>query len=66
MNTCRTCGCVITPTATHCRAHRQVRLAGERNPQHKLTDADVLAIRAIRGETQEQIAKQFNVSRSLI
>lgn len=40
---------------------------GERNPQSRLTDAEVEQIRALRGQqTQREIAAKFNVSQSAV
>lgn len=46
---------------------RPERIArGERHADAKLSEADVLLIRASRGETQQSLADRFGVSRGLI
>lgn len=47
------------------RKGRSYRCPGERNPNAKLTDDDVLIIRQLN-DTQENIALRFNVSACLI
>lgn len=52
--------------ASGSRTHPESRPRGEKQRQAKLTDANVLAIRAAIGKTQRQIASAHGVSKTLI
>jgi hypothetical protein len=46
--------------------NRQAKQRGEKNPNAKLSLLQVEAIRKIKGKSQTQIAKEYNVSQTLI
>lgn len=48
------------------KRHKPVKLTGETNPQSKLTEDDVRAIRAAVGVKQKDLAKKYGVDRAHI
>jgi DNA-binding transcriptional regulator YiaG len=65
-STCEVCNKTVTPGATHCRKCRSYSLPGEKNPAHKLSNDDVVAIRRTTDTTLEQLARRYNISRQRV